>query len=328
MKMNLEKKFGRYALKNLPLIMIICYVIGYVLMFIDRQNIILNFICLNPYRIIFKGQVWRLVTWVLIPPSSFGFFTIIMLFFYYSIAGTLNQVWGNYKFNVYIFSGMLFTILGSFVLMGLIYMFPEFCLKQLSVGGIALSSIMAENGTVTTNVAADGYIVDSILQICGVYKFSTFYINMSIFLAFASTFPDNRVLFMFFIPIKIMWLGIAYGAILLVQVFMGDIFDKVVIIASLLNFGIFFLLFRRSMNRTIKDKIKQSMRKREFDRRMQDAMSGTASGTYGSGISKHRCAICGRTELDNPDLQFRFCSKCKGNYEYCNDHLFSHTHVE
>ena len=42
----------------------------------------------------------------------------------------------------------------------------------------------------------------------------------------------------------------------------------------------------------------------------------------------HRCAICGRTDVDSPQLEFRYCSKCEGNYEYCADHLFTHQHVK
>ena len=45
-------------------------------------------------------------------------------------------------------------------------------------------------------------------------------------------------------------------------------------------------------------------------------------------VAKHKCAICGRTSDEYPDLEFRFCSKCNGNYEYCQDHLFTHTHVQ
>ena len=56
---------------------------------------------------------------------------------------------------------------------------------------------------------------------------------------------------------------------------------------------------------------------------------GPGNGRPGSGpIARHKCAICGRTELTNPELEFRFCSKCNGNYEYCQDHLFTHTHVK
>ncbi|MFQ9748684.1 MAG: hypothetical protein ACLRYY_06955 [Anaerobutyricum soehngenii] len=43
---------------------------------------------------------------------------------------------------------------------------------------------------------------------------------------------------------------------------------------------------------------------------------------------RHKCAVCGKTELDDPNLEFRYCSKCNGNYEYCNEHLFTHTHVK
>lgn len=44
--------------------------------------------------------------------------------------------------------------------------------------------------------------------------------------------------------------------------------------------------------------------------------------------SGHKCAICGRTEADDPTLEFRFCSKCDGNYEYCQEHIFTHEHVK
>ena len=47
-----------------------------------------------------------------------------------------------------------------------------------------------------------------------------------------------------------------------------------------------------------------------------------------NGGARHRCAVCGRTELDDDTLDFRFCSKCEGNYEYCSDHLFTHQHVK
>ena len=45
------------------------------------------------------------------------------------------------------------------------------------------------------------------------------------------------------------------------------------------------------------------------------------------GQARHRCAVCGRTELDGENLEFRYCSKCEGNYEYCQDHLYTHQHV-
>lgn len=42
----------------------------------------------------------------------------------------------------------------------------------------------------------------------------------------------------------------------------------------------------------------------------------------------HKCAVCGRTDKDSPGMEFRYCSKCEGNYEYCMDHLYTHKHVK
>lgn len=66
---------------------------------------------------------------------------------------------------------------------------------------------------------------------------------------------------------------------------------------------------------------KEQARKAKFKQQTRPHM------TYANG-ARHRCAVCGRTELDDPTLEFRFCSKCNGNYEYCQDHLFTHEHVK
>ena len=69
---------------------------------------------------------------------------------------------------------------------------------------------------------------------------------------------------------------------------------------------------------------------KEIHRRQQfkKAVAPSRTGFGPDGIAKHKCAICGRTEKDDPNLEFRFCSKCNGNYEYCQDHLFTHKHVQ
>lgn len=87
-----EKKFGRYAIKNISLVLICCYVIGYVIQLLSPQ--LEAMLTLNPYAIL-HGQIWRLVTWILIPPSSLDLFTIIMLLFYYSIGTSLEMTWGR-----------------------------------------------------------------------------------------------------------------------------------------------------------------------------------------------------------------------------------------
>lgn len=287
---SFEKRFGKYAIRNLSFVLVACYAIGYVLN-IMSPGFIYYYFALNPYAIL-HGQIWRLVTWILIPPAESNiFFTLIMLYFYCSIGTTLERTWGTYRYNVYLFSGMLFTILGSFLLMG--YTYLRFS-NELTLMG-------AENVAI--------YFMGISMY------FSTYYINMSIFLAFAATFPDISVLLMFIIPIKVKWLGVIYGIMLIFSFLQGDINIKFAIAASLLNFVVFFLTSRNMMHLNPK----QIHRRQEFKRDVRRASSG---------ITKHKCAICGRTEVDSPDMQFRFCSKCDGNYEYCEEHLYTHTHVK
>ena len=289
---SFERKFGKYAIKNLSLVLIICYAFGYLFEWIYPD--FLHFLYLNPYKIIFQGQIWRLVTWLVVPPSGFDFFTLLMLYFYYSIGTTLERTWGTYRYNVYIFSGALFTILGAFLLLGYTMLFQT---------------------DVFTALGEDYFTIVSGM-------FSTYYVNMSIFLAFAATFPNMQVLLFFILPIKVKVLGIIYGVILIYQFIVGygtnlavlNVANRFVIAASLMNFIVFFLTSRGKIRMTPK----QMKRRQEFRREVKKSVK----------ITRHKCAICGRTEETNPELEFRFCSKCDGNYEYCQDHLFTHTHVK
>lgn len=288
---RLRRKLEKYAIPNLTLYPIICYGIGYLMQYLVPAGY--QYLMLDPFLVL-KGQVWRLVTWILIPPDSSNiFFVLITLYLYYSLGGLLERIWGTYKYNVYLFSGLLFTILGAFVLCG-------------------YSVLMGAQPTMYTGL----YLLNNG---SAVYfgQFSTYYINMSIFLACAASIPDVQVLLMFLFPIKVKWLGIVYGIILLVNCIQGGIATWIVVIFSLLNFLVFFLRSKGKMHLSVG----QIKRQQEFHQKMR------AAGQT-KGITRHKCAICGRTELDGDDLEFRFCSKCNGNYEYCQYHLFTHEHVK
>lgn len=288
---RLRRKLEKYAIPNLTLYLIICYGIGYLMQYLVPAGY--QYLMLDPFLVL-KGQVWRLVTWILIPPDSSNiFFVLITLYLYYSLGGLLERIWGTYKYNVYLFSGLLFTILGAFVLCG-------------------YSVLMSAQPTMYTGL----YLLNNG---SAVYfgQFSTYYINMPIFLACAASIPDVQVLLMFLFPIKVKWLGIVYGIILLVNCIQGGIATWIVVIFSLLNFLVFFLRSKGKMHLSVG----QIKRQQEFHQKMR------AAGQT-KGITRHKCAICGRTELDGDDLEFRFCSKCNGNYEYCQYHLFTHEHVK
>lgn len=265
---KMERKYGRYAISNLPAIIIAMYAAGYLILALMPE--LLSYLTLNPYLIL-HGQVWRIVTWILVPPGKFDLFTIIMLYFYFSIGRTLEYTWGAFRFNVYIFSGILFTVLGAFLL--------------YFIGG------------------GGGY-------------FSTYYINMSIFLAFALTYPDMEVLLYFLIPIKMKWMGLVYGFFIVLSMIQGSWADRIAILASLMNFVVFFLMTKNVRRYAPKE----VQRRRKFKQEVQKVQP--------AGAARHKCAVCGRTELDGDHLEFRFCSKCDGNYEYCQDHLFTHQHIK
>ncbi|MBD5466042.1 MAG: hypothetical protein HDR22_09570 [Lachnospiraceae bacterium] len=290
-----ERKWGKYAIPNITMYLIICYAFGYMLQWTNSS--FLGFLTLDPYAIL-HGQVWRLFTWIIVPPSGFDFFTLIMLYFYYSIGRSLEYAWGTFSYNVYMFSGMLFTIIGAFFLYAGCQLF--------GADQIAALGSMAGGGGI------------SAFYTFASYSFSTYYICMSMFLAYAITFPEMQVLLMMIIPIKVKILGIIYGVMMLYYVISAGqlgilgIPTQVAIVSTLLNAIIFFVVTRKSFRTP-----NQIKRQREFKKKTAKMRS----------ITKHKCAICGRTEVDSPDLEFRFCSKCQGNYEYCSEHLYTHKHV-
>lgn len=274
---KMERRFGRYSISHLTKYIIIAYVIGYIMLLFRPQW--LYYLTLEPYFVM-RGQIWRLFTWILIPPSSFDLFTIIMLSFYYWVGTTLERTWGYFRYNLYIFGGMLFNVLAAF---GCYFV-------QSFVSGMAFSSIG--------------------------WSISTYYICMSLFFAFAMTYPDTIVYYMMIIPLKVKWISAIYVATLLLSFINSNWVGRVIIIASVLNFLIFFLT-TRNLNRFSPHEIK---RKQEFKKKVEQAQPKMQY--------RFKCAVCGRTDVDHPELEFRYCSKCNGSFVYCNDHLFTHEHVK
>lgn len=280
---KLERKIGKFAIPNLIVWLIGAYTIGFLIYQLNPG--IMGYLVLSPYHIL-HGQIWRLITWIFMPTDTNLLFLLIMAMFYFQLGTNLERTWGTFRFNVYIFSGMIFTVLGAFILYGIMYLFNGGAMMELMSLSLATG-------------------------------FSMNYINMSIFLAFAVMYPDMQVMLYFIIPIKMKWMAIVYGVLTLYQFIVSGWAGKISIFMSLLSFIIFFLS-TRDFKRYSPHEIH---RRQQFKAQMREPRPG-------SGITKHKCAVCGRTELDDPTLEFRFCSKCEGNYEYCQDHLFTHKHIK
>ena len=217
---NLENKYGKYAVSGLSLKLVVLYVIGYVLYY--TMPGIFALLTLDVTALL-NGQIWRVVSWLLVPPDGGSnlFFVAIMLFFYYSIGTSLERIWGVWRYNVFIFTGILLTIAAAFAWMGFAYLL---------------------SGDVIAQIGAADYF--------GYYSlsFSTYYINMGIFFAYALTFPDAVVLLFFILPVKVKWLGLLDVAYLVYEFFTAPMSGKFAILATFLNIAILYRRFKGPIN--------------------------------------------------------------------------------
>jgi len=148
----------------------------------------------------------------------------------------------------------------------------------------------------------------------------TSYVNLSMFLAFAVLFPDMQVLLLFVIPVKMKWLAWLDAALIAFDmiraVIAGSWLGVVLPIVALLNFLVFVWPEVQRLN---------GIRKRQNSGQAVDFRRAVRQQQQQKGYH-HKCAVCGRTDSDYPDLQFRYCSKCAGYHCFCQDHIFSHVH--
>ncbi len=286
---KLERKLGRYAVPNLSRYFVGAIVLGYVLSM--RSPGFTDWISYDVSAIL-HGQIWRLFTWIFMPTTSLDFFGLLFLLCVLMWGSSLESMLGTFRMNVFLWGGVILS----------------------DVGGILIYVITK----LTLGTGASIYL-------------STYYILMSMLLALAICMPEGEVRLYFVLPIKMKWMlvfELLYLAYIVFNTFktmiayangtwLGWVLGLVQssqIILAVANMFLFFWASKTHISR------KQKKRQREFRAQFSNPRPG-------SGISQHKCVICGRTELTNPELQFRYCSKCTGNKEYCQDHLFTHTHM-
>lgn len=286
---KLERKLGRYAVPNLSRYFVGAIVLGYVLSMLSP-----GFTDWISYDVsaILHGQIWRLFTWIFMPTTSLDFFGLLFLLCVLMWGSSLESMLGTFRMNVFLWGGVILS----------------------DVGGILIYVITK----LTLGTGASIYL-------------STYYILMSMLLALAICMPEGEVRLYFVLPIKMKWMlvfELLYLAYIVFNTFktmiayangtwLGWVLGLVQssqIILAVANMFLFFWASKTHISR------KQKKRQREFRAQFSNPRPG-------SGISQHKCVICGRTELTNPELQFRYCSKCTGNKEYCQVHLFTHTHM-
>ena len=189
---KLERKFGRFAIPNLMSIILVGMVVIYCADILitfnpDAEAPVSSLFDFRRERI-FSGEVWRLITFVFLPPDVGILFAVFEFYFIWLLGVGLENRWGSFKFNIYFLIGMLSTMAVGFWV---------------------------------------GYAVN-------------YYMILTLFLAFAYLFPNFEVLLFFFIPVKIKWLGLIEGLALLITFIVGGWVMKLFLLASVLNFVVFF----------------------------------------------------------------------------------------
>lgn len=151
------------------------------------------------------------------------------------------------------------------------------------------------------------------------YQFSfsvSSFFTMNLFLAFAWYFGDEEIRVMLILPVKVKYLAIIDAVFILYTLISAPTWGaRLVLISSMLNLVVFYSVV---LSRRLKDKGRMT----KFKMKMN-----LAQAPY-KKKSRHKCVVCGKTEITHPDMQFRYCSKCEGDYEFCEEHINNHDHFK
>ena len=256
--------------------------------------------------LILQGQVWRVVTFIFVPLSTgassiFGqsFLFALTTFFYYWIGTALERQWGTTRFTVFYGLGVIFNIIAGFIIYAVL-------LGQLSSAGVS------------------GEQARQALQLFPTASMS--YVNMSMFFSFATLYPDMQVLLYGIIPLKVKWLAwldLVFFVWEIGSYVMGHQWIMALMpVIAILNYLIFFWedlanIFRRGRARAAHRVNPQTINFKKAQKEVQQRKGYL-----------HKCAVCGITDADDPNMEFRYCSKCNGYYCYCMNHINNHTHVQ
>jgi hypothetical protein len=254
---KLDKKFRNWGIPHITLHLVFGQSLVFLLMLTAHANI--RTLALIPARVL-QGEVWRLFTFLFIPPTRNAIFIIFALYLFYLMGTALESYWGTFRYNIFLLIAYLATVGASFL----------------------------------TPYAPS----------------SNAYIGGSVFLAFALLNPDFELALFFILPVKIKWLALLTWGWYFIQFVFGSWTSRLLILASVLNILVFFGKDMYLMMRSRRWRMERKAR--EFAARNEPT---------------HRCTVCGVTDKDDPDMTFRYCTKCAGTPCYCREHINNHEHI-
>ena len=294
--------FYRNANKGIPNLMLYIAIGNAIVLIFSLFNggsTLYDLLCFDK-TLILEGQIWRLITYVF-TQSSGDFLGLIFLYFFYMLGRHVELSMGTLRFNIFYLSGI--------VLMDLFAML--FCPT-------------IPNDFVTAEEYA--YLTATIPT----YMNMAFYLHLSLLLTFATTNPDSQFLILYIIPVKAWVIGLIYLLMVFASVFNlsfpvmyfpHNLFPLVALGNYLIFMGKDIL---NLLPFTLRSKLK---RKKASVNSRKGPIPFRPASTPAADYS-HRCTVCGRTDRTNPELEFRYCSRCAGFHCYCSDHINNHQHIE
>lgn len=157
------------------------------------------------------------------------------------------------------------------------------------------------------------------------------YLYLSLILAYATLFPDTHILLFMIIPIKAWVLALFY----LISTLLGCLAPFPMCLFPLIALGNYFLFFGSDVKRVIPVswQVNASRAAKKATHPRSKTIPFNAAGSYQATHATvrkpytHKCTVCGKTDVDDPTLEFRYCSKCKGYHCYCSEHISNHAHI-
>ncbi len=299
---NLRSRFERFCFRhrnwgipNLMLYLSIGSALVYLFTMVTQNTVLYDYLRFD-YALILKGQVWRLFSYAITFNGGNILVTLIGLVCYYSLGRAMENIWGTFRFNLFYLSGILLMDLYAMI-----------------VGSLMGDYVAA---------VLSGFV-------------SISYLNMSLFLAYATLYPDAHFLLFYIIPVKAWIFALVDLAIVIYELFAYPFPLNLFSVVALMNYFLFFgkdvlnvipVSWRVNARRLFRKKPKAAQKTGTIP--FPTAGSYQASTATVKAPYTHKCTICGRTDISHPELEFRYCSRCKGYHCYCEDHISNHTHVE
>jgi len=306
---KLRSRFERFCYRNrtkgIPNLMLyisIANAIVYLMTFVAQNYALYYALCFDR-TLILQGQVWRLVTCVFTSILDYGglIWVAISLMCYYSLGRAIENAWGTLRFNLFYFFGLFLMDTFAMIFGGM----------PITIQGISFT------------LPAD------------YFSSMGYYLNLSLFIAYATLYPNTHFLLLFVIPVKAWIFALFDLALTLIGVLQLSVpyFLFPVNLFPLIALANYFLFFGSDVKNLFPVSWQANAR-RAFRKKSKKAAPFPGAGSYQASTTQvrapynHRCTVCGRTDVSNPELEFRYCSRCNGYFCYCEDHISNHTHVE